>query len=270
MTKSTVDDRWWSVVPNFFTLLNLIFGCIAIVLILQTNETIVMLQDGGASQVVLPERIWWGALLIFGAGIIDFADGFLARLLNASTGMGRQLDSLSDIVSFGVAPGMILYQLLRIGYAQHENGLDISVVALLPAFIYTGAVAWRLAKFNLSTDQDTNFKGVPSPAAALFVASFPLIILYQYFNLQTLFINPWVLYMIIILLVFLMLSNWSFMAIKFKNYSFKNNALKYILIFAAIVFVVILKWLAVPAIFLLYLMVSFFSKETDSEHLSGK
>src|SRR3954462_667167 len=131
-------------IPNLFTLLNLIFGCIAIVCILQTGETIVQLDNYGATQVFLPERIWWGSLFIFFAAIIDFLDGFLARMLKASSEMGKQLDSLSDVVSFGVAPGMILYQLLRFGYAQNENGLDISLWALLPAFIFSGAAAWRL------------------------------------------------------------------------------------------------------------------------------
>src|SRR3954470_20801707 len=100
-------------IPNLFTLLNLVFGCIAIVLVLQTVETIVVIDNAGATQVVLPERIWQGALFIFAAAVIDFLDGFLARAMKAQSPMGAQLDSLSDVVSFGVAPGMILYQLLR-------------------------------------------------------------------------------------------------------------------------------------------------------------
>src|SRR5215211_1647654 len=127
--------RYMKQIPNIFTLINLIFGCIAIVLILQTGETIVVMDQMGASQVTLPEKLWWGSLFIFGAAIIDFLDGFLARLLKAHSQMGKELDSLSDMVSFGVAPGLILYQLLRLSYAQSENGLDVSMIALLPAFI---------------------------------------------------------------------------------------------------------------------------------------
>ncbi|MBD0353446.1 MAG: CDP-alcohol phosphatidyltransferase family protein, partial [Flavisolibacter sp.] len=97
-------------IPNLFTLLNLIFGCIAIVFLLQTGEAIVQLDASGAAQVFLPERIGWGALFIFAAAVVDFLDGFLARMLKASSEMGKQLDSLSDVVSFGVAPGIILYQ----------------------------------------------------------------------------------------------------------------------------------------------------------------
>ena len=260
-------------VPNLFTLLNLIFGCIAIVFLLQTGESIVQLDASGAAQVFLPERIGWGALFIFAAAVIDFLDGFLARMLKASSEMGKQLDSLSDVVSFGVAPGIILYQLLRMGFARNEGGLDISFVALLPAFIFPAAVAWRLAKFNLSTEQNDSFRGVPSPAAGLLVASFPLILTNPKFGVERLFINPWFLYGVILLLGYLMLINRTFIAIKFKDFSYKNNLLKYILLSLSLVLIVALQWLAVPVIFILYLVLSFFSKvpntiivekETDS------
>lgn len=248
-------------IPNLFTLLNLIFGCVAIVFILQTGESIIVMENTGATQVYMPEKIWWGALFIFGAAVIDFLDGFLARLLKAHSEMGKQLDSLSDLVSFGVAPGLILYQLLRLSYAQLENGLDVSMLALLPAFIFTAAVAWRLAKFNLSENQSYNFIGVPSPAAGLLVASFPLIILYEYFNIHSILINRWFLYAVIVFVSYLMLSNRNFLAIKFTDFSFKNNRLKYLLLILSLVCVIILKWFAVPIIFVLYVIMSMFSKE---------
>ena len=257
-------------IPNLFTLLNLIFGCIAIVLILQTGETIVIMDNTGATQVSLPEKVWQGSVFIFGAAIIDFLDGFFARIMKANSEMGKQLDSLCDMVSFGVAPGMILYQLLRIGYAQETNGLDVSVIALLPAFIFTAAVAWRLAKFNISSDQSESFKGVPCPAAGLVVASFPLIIWYpQYDAIKEYMINVWIVYGIILLLSYLMLSRHRFMAMKFKDYSFGNNTLKYILILLSIIGILLLKWLAVPLIFILYIILSFFSKQ-DSVRLMGE
>jgi CDP-diacylglycerol--serine O-phosphatidyltransferase len=250
-------------IPNLFTLLNLIFGCIAIVFILQTGESIIVMENTGATQVYMPEKIWWGALFIFGAAIIDFLDGFLARLMRANSEMGKQLDSLSDVVSFGVAPGLILYQLLRLGYAQEPNGLNVSIIALLPAFIFTTSVAWRLAKFNLANNQSYNFKGVPSPAAGLLIASFPLIILYEYFNIQSLFINTWFLYAVILIVSYLMLSNRTFMAIKFTDFSLKNNILKYILLTLALIFILFLQWFAVPAIFIMYIIISAFSKQPD-------
>jgi CDP-diacylglycerol--serine O-phosphatidyltransferase len=249
-------------IPNIFTLINLLFGCIAIVLILQTGQSIVVLNEQmGTYDPFFPEKMAWASLFLFGAAIVDFLDGFLARLLKANSEKGKQLDSLCDVVSFGVAPGMILYQLLRLGYAREEGGLDVSFLALLPAFIYSCAVAWRLAKFNVSTNQTYSFRGVPSPAAGLLVASFPLIIWYQYFGLQQYFINVWLLYGVIILLSYLMVSNRVFMAFKFTDYSFKNNASKYLLLILSLVSIIALKWLSVPVIFILYLVFSAFSKE---------
>lgn len=247
-------------VPNLFTLLNLFFGCIAIVFILQTNSSLVMLNEASVAEVVFPERMAFGALFIFFAAAVDFFDGFFARLLKASTDKGKQLDSLSDVVSFGVAPGMILYQLLRLGFAQGENGLDASFALLLPAFVFTCAVAWRLAKFNVSSNQSDRFIGVPSPAAGLVVASFPLIIWNEYFNLQRLFINVWFLYAAILLLSFLMVCNRSFIALKFKSYSLKTNALNYGLIALSVVSIVVLGWFGIPVVFLLYLLFSAFAK----------
>ena len=121
----TVDNNMKNI-PNFFTLLNLIFGCMAIIFILQTGERIVYVDREGYSNWNLPEKITWGSLFIFAAAIIDFLDGFVARLFKSTSAMGKQLESLSDLVSFGVAPGMIMYQLLRISFAKEESGLDIS------------------------------------------------------------------------------------------------------------------------------------------------
>jgi len=254
-------------VPNFFTLLNLIFGCIAIVYILQVGQSIVVLNDQtGAYDPFFPEKLAWGSVFIFLAAIIDFVDGFVARLFKASSKMGEQLDSLSDLVSFGVAPGMILYQLLRLGFAKEENGLDVSFWALLPAFIFTAAAAWRLAKFNISTEQSNSFKGVPTPSAGLLVASFPLIIWYEYFGMQQLFINQWFLYGVILLVSFLMVSNLPLMALKFKNFSYRNNSGRFILVALSAIVIIALAvmkkiWLAWPVIFVLYVLISLFYKE---------
>jgi len=243
-------------IPNLFTLLNLIFGCIAIVFILQTSESIVLLQQEGFTEVNLPEKITWGCFFIFAAGVVDFLDGFVARLFKATSGMGEQLDSLADVVSFGVAPGLILYQLLRISFAQEENGLDISMAFLLPAFLIPAAAAWRLARFNLDSEQASSFKGVPTPAVGLVVASFPLIIHFHTFNLQFAFINKWLLYAIIIVLSYLMISNLPLMSMKIKDLSFRNNLARYILLAIGIIAAISLKWFAIPVIFLLYVIIS--------------
>src|SRR5664279_4127692 len=117
-------------IPNIFTLLNLFFGCMAIVFALQTDSVIIYVNDEFNSSFNIPEKLSWAAICIIIAALIDFFDGFVARLLHSASSLGKQLDSLSDVVSFGVAPGIIIYQLLRLSFAREENGLDISIVWL--------------------------------------------------------------------------------------------------------------------------------------------
>lgn len=250
-------------IPNLFTLLNLFLGATAIIFILQTGQTIAFINNEGFTMVDLPEKITWGAILIFCAAIVDFLDGFLARLFKATSPMGKQLDSLSDVVSFGVAPGLIIYQLLRISYAKEEGGLDTSIALLLPALIIPCAAAWRLAKFNLDESQQFSFKGLPTPAAGLFVASLPLILAFppEIINITDYIINKWALYLIIIVFSFLMVSNLPLMGLKFKDFSFKNNLPKYLLVIIGIAAAVFLQWIAVPILLVAYVVVSLIFKK---------
>ena len=246
-------------IPNLFTLLNLVFGFIAIIFVLQTGETLVV-NDQGTWIAQLPEKIWWASICIGIAAIVDFLDGFVARLFNATSEIGKQLDSLADVVSFGVAPGLILYQLLRISYIGEEGGLEVSMLALLPAVLFPCAGAYRLARFNIDSSQSYGFKGVPIPAAGLVVASLPLIMLYNYFGLNELLLNKWMLYGIIIVLSWLMISTLPLMALKFKDYSIKNNLPKFILLIATVIAALLLKWVAVPVVFILYILLSLLFK----------
>ena len=253
-------------IPNLFTLLNLFLGTIAIIFILQTGNSIVFLNDQGYSVVDLPEKITWGSILIFCAAVVDFLDGFLARLFKATSAMGKQLDSLSDVVSFGVAPSLIVYQLLRISFAQEEEGLDVSIAFLLPALIIACAAVWRLAKFNLDDSQQFSFKGLPTPAAGLFIASLPLILHYSSgaINLTDYVLNKWILYLVIIIISFLMVSNLPLMSFKFKDLSFKNNFPKYLLIILGVISAIFLKWIAVPVILVVYVIVSLIFKNKQA------
>src|SRR5258708_4484149 len=165
-------------IPNLFTLLNLIFGCIAVVLILQ-NGIAIMYNAEGVQYVGIPERIGAASLFIGLAALVDFLDGLVARLFKATSPLGKQLDSLADVVSFGVAPGMILYQFLRMSFMRQENGLDVSVLWFLPAFLIPFAGAYRLARLNIDDSHQYGFRGVPIPAAGLLRASIPLIYWYS-------------------------------------------------------------------------------------------
>jgi CDP-diacylglycerol---serine O-phosphatidyltransferase len=247
-------------IPNLLTLLNLFFGCIAIIFILQ-NGISVMYSADGAQLVDMPEKIWMASLFIGLAALADFLDGFAARLFKSDSKLGKELDSLADLVSFGVAPGMILYQFLRMSFMKQENGLDISLAWLLPALLIPCAGAYRLARFNLDQSQQYGFKGIPIPAVGLLIASFPLI----YWNAHEglivgLLLNKWVLYLIILLLSMGMISKLPLMALKFKNFQLKNNLSKFILILLSLIIAILLGWLSVPIIFVLYIILSLLFK----------
>jgi CDP-diacylglycerol---serine O-phosphatidyltransferase len=245
-------------IPNLFTLLNLFFGCVAVILILQNGVTTLDNPDGSGLQFIgMPEKTELASLFIGLAAVVDFLDGLVARLFKATSPLGKELDSLADVVSFGVAPGMILYQLLRLSWAAQSNGLDVSVGWLLPALLFPCAAAYRLARFNIDDSQQYGFKGVPTPAAGLLIASLPLISWYTSSRMvEAALLNKWVLYGLVVVVPFLMISNLPLMALKFNNSSLRSNMPKIILIVLAVLAAIFLRWLAVPVVFVCYILLS--------------
>ncbi len=247
-------------IPNLFTLANLFFGCMAIVSIMQSGLS-VSYDANGENLVEIPERIYMASIFIAIAAIVDFFDGFVARLLKVPSELGKQLDSLADVVSFGVAPGLIIYQFLRLSFSQLEGGLEISSLFLLPAFIVPCAGAYRLARFNIDTEQNFGFKGVPIPAIGIWIASFPLV---YWFSKDTWVIhllrNYWFWYAVIISASYLMVSTLPMMALKFKQFSLKA-LLPFILIAIVAIFSAFLfGWLAVTLSFIAYTILSLYYK----------
>ncbi|HEX3080314.1 MAG TPA: CDP-alcohol phosphatidyltransferase family protein [Puia sp.] len=243
-------------IPNIFTLLNLFFGCIAIVCVLQNGITIVYTNEGQI-YTDIPEKTWLAPLFIGLAALVDFLDGFLARLLKQTSPLGKELDSLADIVSFGVAPGMILYQFLRLSFMNQENGADVSMIWLLPAFILPCAAAYRLAVFNLDSTQTKSFKGVPVPAVGLMVASFPIIYWTRSSNLPaTILLNKWYLYLIILFLSAMMISRIPILSMKVSGKQDPQTFPRIILLLLSLISVIFLHWLSVPLIFLFYIIIS--------------
>lgn len=253
-------------IPNVFTLLNLFLGCIAIVYALQTETMSIYVDNDLSSHYNIPEKLSVASYFIFAAAVVDFLDGFVARLLGATSEMGKQLDSLSDVVSFGVAPSVILYQLLRSSFIKEEGGLETSIAWLLPAFLVACAGAYRLARFNIDQSQSYGFKGVPIPAAGLLIASFPLILHFGngIIDVNEWLTNKWVLYAVIVIVSVLMVSTLPLMALKFKDYSVKNNLSKYLLLAIAAVAGILLHWLAVPVVFIVYIILSLLNKQPQS------
>ncbi len=242
-------------IPNAFTLLNLIFGCMAIVAIVQ-NGLVVQYDGETAQTVAIPEKIWLGSLFIMLAAMVDFLDGFVARALKASSELGLQLDSLADVVSFGVAPSMIVYEFLRLSYASHTDGLQISTIVLIPAFLIAAFGAYRLARFNISA-YSTSFTGVPIPAIGLLTAALPMI----YWNSNNaiiidVFFSPWFWYVYIVVVSYCMVSTLPMLSLKFSSLGIKENLFKYILIAVSLLSIILLHWLAAPVIFISYIILS--------------
>jgi len=247
-------------IPNLVTLCNLLFGCLAIVSTLQ-NGIVLRYGEDGAQFLNISEELWQASIFIFLAAVVDYADGFVARLFKAESLMGEQLDSLADVVSFGVAPSLIVYQFLRLSFASEEDGMNASIALLLPAFVLAGAGAYRLARYNVNKSNKPGFEGLPIPAAGLLIASFPLI----YWNnnlpwINELLLNKWFLYFTIIMISFLMVSKIPMIGLKIKDISLKRNLPTIILVTFSLLAILTLQWLAIPLIFVAYILLSLIFK----------
>jgi len=210
------------------------------------------------------------ALFVLLGIFFDFFDGFAARLLKVNSELGKQLDSLADMVTSGVAPGMIMYQLLLKASTQNsfsstfmESGeisnLNFSEIQLLPflAFLLPLAAAYRLAKFNIDERQSTSFIGLPTPAMAIFVISLPLILIYSDSNFVNNFVNNS--YFLIVVTLFLgaiMNAELPLFSLKFKNFSIKNNWIEILFFLLTIVGLFILKFVAIPLLIVFYMLFS--------------
>ena len=250
-------------IPNLFTLANLFLGCIAIIYTLQPGLTLTV-NSYGENLVSMPEKMMWAGWFIIAAAIVDFFDGFIARLLKVPSEMGKQLDSLADIVSFGVAPGVIVFQFLRYSFSQDPGGLDISFAYLLPALLIPCAGAYRLARFNIDTTQQYGFKGVPIPAVGILFASFPMLSWYNQESwIANLLLNKWIWYGLVGISSYLMISTLPMLALKFKGFTIKKGLPFILIAIISIITALLFGWLAVLISFFAYVILSLIFKQVE-------
>lgn len=211
--------------PNTLTCLNLVSGCLGIVFVL----------DGK----VVP-----AAYFVWAACVFDFFDGFAARWLNVSSAIGKELDSLADMVSFGVLPSILMYTWLN---NQTEN-------EWLPytAFLIAVFSALRLAKFNIDTRQTTSFIGLPTPANALFLTALPFLPPQVLAYVQ----QPWLLVVIIIVFSLLLVAELELFALKFKSFGWQGNELRFTFLLLAVLLIALMPKSSLPLIILLYILLS--------------
>ena len=218
-------------IPNAITCLNLFAGCLALTQIFAGNlET--------------------AAYLVGLAAAFDFADGLLARALHASSPIGKDLDSLADMVSFGVVPGAFLFDLLM------QAGAGTPAWLPYAGFIVTVFSALRLAKFNNDTRQTTSFIGLPTPACTLVVASLPLILAHDSFHISSFVLNPWVLLGLTALLAGLLVAEIPLFALKFKNLSWQDNGVQFVFLLLTVALLLGMQATAIPLVVLLYVLLS--------------
>ncbi|SEI42106.1 CDP-diacylglycerol---serine O-phosphatidyltransferase [Dyadobacter sp. SG02] len=219
-------------IPNALTCGNLLCGCIGVVEAFLNN--------------LLLSCVLIGIALIF-----DFLDGFIARLLKVTSPIGRDLDSLADMVTFGLLPAIILYQLLM------QSIPDLfGIWKAYPAFIVAIFSAIRLAKFNNDPRQSDSFIGVPTPANAMLIASLPLIVHTEGEFWKNIIINTNNLLILSVIMSYALVMELPLIALKFKSFGWKGNEARFILIGVTVVLLATLKFLAVPAILIVYVLLS--------------
>ena len=231
-------------IPNALTTLNLVCGLISVTLVLQNH-------------------LVWAAFFIFIAAVFDYLDGTAARLLKSYSELGKQLDSLADLVSFGVAPGMIIFQLLSLNCTSC-NILERWHIIPYFALLIPVCSALRLAKFNIDPRQEVNFIGLPTQANGIFFASIPMIIYIQdrihtFIQLDfmvALFSNPRVLAVLAVFFSYLLISDFRLFSMKFKSMSWKENQHRFIFLILSLILLLIFSISAVPIVILAYLLLS--------------
>lgn len=240
------------------------FGCIAITFILDAPAMLQTTTGEEFYPVLGLQQLYWGSVFIGLAALMDVLDGLLARTLNAFSPIGKDLDSLADVVSFGVAPSMILYKFLWFAYMKEPGALSTPILAMAPAFLLACFGALRLARFNqTSNTQQHYFSGMPIPAVGILVASLPLIYWLPAtgVNVDVLLANRWLLYGLIALLCYLMIS-----PIRFFKWMPVGKGLQawwpqLLILLVVIAGAPILHFAIVPIAFALYIILSFLPKK---------
>lgn len=216
-------------VPNTITCLNLFSGCMAVVAAFEYNYIL-------------------AAWLVFLAAIFDFLDGFAARGLKAYSAIGKELDSLADVVSFGFAPAVVVFSMLRQGFALNAYAEWLPYAAFL-LVIFS---ALRLAVFNIDERQTTSFIGMPTPANALFWVSLAA---YNQSNPLD-FLYPGVLLVLVVVFSLLLVCNLPMFSLKFKNFSLKSNILPFSLLISGACLVVVFGFMGISLSILIYILSS--------------
>ena len=237
-------------IPNFLTCCNLLCGTLGI---LSLFDFPYMIEETGYEGV--PET----AYFVWAACIFDFFDGFAARALKVSSPIGKELDSLADVVSFGLLPSLFMFDSIRdsIRYGEYPmQHYDSFAFVPFVSFLIVVFSALRLAIFNVDETQKDSFRGLPTPANALFITGLPFI----HFSTFNFLHAPWVLAVITVIFSMLLVSRIELFALKFKNFSWAENKIRFTFLILSVLLLVVFKLGAIPLIVILYMVVSLGAK----------
>ncbi len=252
-------------IPNFLTCCNLLCGVIGIQLVVGLSFDFAYLNYGLNGAIVC----------VILACVFDFLDGFVARLLKVSSHIGKELDSMADMVSFGVLPGFMMFQMTFSAVSDELVSINSDNVFLnygaciaFLAFLIPVFSALRLAKFNIDTRQSESFIGVPTPANTLFIAGLAYIYT-QENNFLSFFVSPISLVVLSVVLSYLLVAELPLIALKFKNFGWPDNKMRYVLIISCIVLLTILNFTAIPLIIILYIILSLIENKLNATNGSN-
>lgn len=243
--------------PNLLTLANLFCGCIAISFTLAAQNFHTEFNLFEYVEVPAVEQPYWGTLFIFLAAVFDLLDGWAARALKIYSPIGKDLDSLADIVSFGVAPSMMLFKQLWAAHIIQPEAMDVSLVATTPAFIIACVAAIRLARFNQQTKPNPGyFTGLPTPAAGMVIASIPLLVWQNPLGMAAYLYKPWVLYTFIAIMAWLMISRIKFVKFIPTKHTPTQVGIRAAWIVLSVVSIFYIGYASILFSFILYIIVS--------------
>ena len=226
--------------PNLITLFNLFLGCIATLLLIENNLEV--------------KNVFIITVICL---ILDYLDGYIARKLNAKSDVGIQLDSLADLVSFGLVPGILLYNMFNEAPSSSVGSISSSFYPFL-GFIITLSSAYRLARYNTRKSTSKFFKGLPTPANAVLIYSFAIISA-EGNSFSNIILDYNVLILIVIVSSILLVSNLKLLNFKFKSLKFKGNRRRFFMIFISIPALIIFGIYAIPLILSVYILISIFT-----------
>ncbi len=250
--------------PNMLTLGNLFCGCIAIAFILSAQNFTTAFNLQQEFEVPAMEQPYWGSIFIFIAALFDMLDGAAARALKVYSPIGKDLDSLADLVSFGVAPSMILYKMLWAANITQPGAMDVNVLVMCPAFLIACFGALRLARFNItSTEQSRYFIGMPIPAVGVLIATLPLINWQNPIGIASYLYSPWILYCTIALLCWLMVSKIRFFKFMPAKWNLTMVWPQLVIIIASVASFNYFKSAAITLGFALYILLAFVYKPKE-------